>query len=85
MTTNASIPSDSPDPRAGAVAALFSRPVDTTGARLADSDRIGYRFCMHDRHDVNLDAAHAYLAWGTGLTARCEADEPGVFRVGEPS
>ncbi|SDD30851.1 rhodanese-like domain-containing protein [Paraburkholderia lycopersici] len=60
-------------------------PVDSSGPLLADSDRIDYLFFVHDRHDGNLDAARAYLAWETGLIAQCEPDELGVFRVGEPS
>ena len=46
----------------------------------ADSERIDYLFFVHDRHEGNLDAARAYLAWETGLIAQCAPDELRQFR-----
>jgi rhodanese-related sulfurtransferase len=46
----------------------------------ADSARIDYLFFVHDRHEGNLDAARAYLAWETGLIAQCAPDELRQFR-----
>ncbi|MGF6840213.1 rhodanese-related sulfurtransferase [Paraburkholderia youngii] len=46
----------------------------------ADSERIDYLFFVHDRHEGNLDAARAYLAWETGLIAQCAPDELQKFR-----
>ncbi|MEX3856666.1 MULTISPECIES: rhodanese-like domain-containing protein [Paraburkholderia] len=46
----------------------------------ADSERIDYLFFVHDRHEGNLDAARAYLAWETGLIAQCAPDELQQFR-----
>jgi len=52
----------------------------------SDSDRIDYLFFVHDRHEGNLDAARAYLAWETGLIAQCAPDELQHFRIdGQPS
>jgi rhodanese-related sulfurtransferase len=59
-------------------------PVDTGGPHLSDRERIDYLFFVHDRHDGNLDAARAYLAWETGLIAQCEPDELAAFRIGAP-
>ncbi|EEA01333.1 Rhodanese domain protein [Burkholderia sp. H160] len=47
----------------------------------ADSARIDYLFFVHDRHEGNLDAARAYLAWETGLIAQCAPDELRQFRI----
>ncbi len=46
-----------------------------------DEDRIDCLFFVHDRHDGNLDACRAYLAWETGLIAQLDEQERGVFRV----
>jgi len=52
----------------------------------SDSERIDYLFFVHDRHEGNLDAARAYLAWETGLIAQCAPDELQHFRIdGQPS
>ena len=40
-----------------------------------DADCIDYLFFVHDRHDGNLDAARAYLAWETGLVSQLDAQE----------
>ncbi|MGF6771762.1 rhodanese-related sulfurtransferase [Paraburkholderia sp. GAS199] len=50
----------------------------------ADSERIDHLFFVHDRHEGNLDAARAYLAWETGLIAQCAPDELDHFRIGVP-
>jgi rhodanese-related sulfurtransferase len=47
----------------------------------ADNERIDHLFFVHDRHEGNLDAARAYLAWETGLIAQCAADELNHFRI----
>lgn len=47
----------------------------------ADSERVDHLFFVHDRHEGNLDAARAYLAWETGLIAQCAPDELGHFRL----
>ena len=46
-----------------------------------DEDRIDHLFFVHDRHDGNLDACREYLAWETGLVARLDEQERGVFRL----
>lgn len=46
-----------------------------------DHERIDYLFFVHDRHEGNLDAARAYLAWETGLIAQCAPDELRHFRI----
>jgi len=45
-----------------------------------DAERIDFIFHTHDRHHGNADAARAYLAWETGLVARLDDQERGVFR-----
>jgi len=47
----------------------------------SDDERIDYLFFVHDRHEGNLDAARAYLAWETGLIAQCAPDELQHFRI----
>ncbi|MFM0201479.1 rhodanese-like domain-containing protein [Paraburkholderia fungorum] len=56
--------------------ALESSPDSPT-----DSERIDHLFFVHDRHEGNLDAARAYLAWETGLIAQCAPDELEPFRI----
>jgi hypothetical protein len=34
-----------------------------------------------DRHDGNLDACRAYLAWETNLVNQMDEQERGVFRL----
>ena len=46
-----------------------------------DEDRIDYLFFVHDRHDGNLEASRAYLAWETGLVDQLDPRERAVFRV----
>ncbi|BBU31470.1 transferase [Burkholderia sp. THE68] len=57
--------------------------VDRAELYLTPEQRIDFLFFVHDRHEGNLDAARAYLAWETGLIAQCAADELAAFRVGE--
>ncbi|SAK80945.1 rhodanese domain-containing protein [Caballeronia pedi] len=57
--------------------------VDRAELHLTPARRIDFLFFVHDRHEGNLDAARAYLAWETGLIAQCAADELAAFRVGE--
>jgi rhodanese-related sulfurtransferase len=55
--------------------------IESTPAIPADHERIDYLFFVHDRHEGNLDAARAYLAWETGLIAQCAPDELQHFRI----
>jgi hypothetical protein len=36
---------------------------------------------VHDRHDGNLEACRAYLAWETNLLNQMDEQEKGVFRL----
>ncbi|WP_114814851.1 rhodanese-like domain-containing protein [Paraburkholderia kururiensis] len=54
---------------------------ETSPHSLPDHERIDYLFFVHDRHEGNLDAARAYLAWETGLIAQCAPDELQHFRI----
>ncbi|CAN7369942.1 rhodanese-like domain-containing protein [Paraburkholderia sp. DD10] len=56
-------------------------PLESSPDRPADNERIDYLFFVHDRHEGNLDAARAYLAWETGLIAQCAPDELDHFRL----
>jgi len=56
-------------------------PLEASHASPPDSERIDYLFFVHDRHEGNLDAARAYLAWETGLIAQCAPDELQHFRI----
>jgi rhodanese-related sulfurtransferase len=56
-------------------------PLEASQASPPDSERIDYLFFVHDRHEGNLDAARAYLAWETGLIAQCAPDELQHFRI----
>ena len=47
----------------------------------ADDDCIDYLFFVHDRHEGNLAAARAYLAWETNLLAQIDAAELATFKV----
>nr|MCH9672050.1 sulfurtransferase [Gammaproteobacteria bacterium] len=40
-----------------------------------DEQCIDFLFFVHDRHEGNLDAARAYLAWETGLLAQLDEQE----------
>ncbi|MCB1739352.1 MAG: sulfurtransferase [Gammaproteobacteria bacterium] len=41
----------------------------------SDAERIDFIFHTHDRHQGNLEASRAYLAWETGLIARLDDQE----------
>ena len=56
-------------------------PLEASPEHPTDDARIDYLFFVHDRHEGNLDAARAYLAWETGLIAQCAPDELAVFRI----
>ncbi|KAA0999687.1 sulfurtransferase [Paraburkholderia panacisoli] len=56
-------------------------PLEASPHVPADSERIDHLFFVHDRHEGNLDAARAYLAWETGLIAQCAPDELDHFRI----
>ncbi|ABE36996.1 rhodanese-like domain protein [Paraburkholderia xenovorans LB400] len=58
-----------------------SLPLDSSPGIPADSERIDHLFFVHDRHEGNLDAARAYLAWETGLIAQCSPDELDHFNI----
>lgn len=47
-----------------------------------DSERIDFIFHTHQRHDGNVEAARAYLAWEVDLVERLDGQERGVFRLG---
>jgi rhodanese-related sulfurtransferase len=47
-----------------------------------DAERIDFIFHTHQRHDGNVEAARAYLAWEVDLVERLDAQERGVFRLG---
>jgi rhodanese-related sulfurtransferase len=46
-----------------------------------DDARIDFLSFVHDRHDGNLDACRAYLAWETNLLNQMDEQEKGVFRI----
>lgn len=46
-----------------------------------DDDRIDFIFHTHQRHDGNVEAARAYLAWEVDLVGRLDDQERGVFRI----
>ncbi|MGF6820818.1 rhodanese-related sulfurtransferase [Paraburkholderia atlantica] len=56
-------------------------PIEASPQTPADRERIDYLFFVHDRHEGNLDAARAYLAWETGLIAQCAPDELRQFCI----
>ena len=60
-------------------------PVEASPDRPADADCIDFLFFTHDRHDGNAEAARQYLAWETGLLARLDDQERGVFRLATPA
>ena len=47
----------------------------------ADRDRIDFIFHTHQRHDGNVEAARAYLAWEVDLVGRLDDQERGSFRI----
>ena len=46
-----------------------------------DAERIDFVFHTHQRHDGNVEAARAYLAWEVDLVGRLDEQERGVFRI----
>lgn len=56
-------------------------PVIATPGTPADEDMIDYMFFLHDRHDGVMESARRYIAWETGLLARLDTQERGVFRL----
>ncbi len=55
--------------------------MNTTPDSPPDQDRVDFVFHTHQRHDGNVEAARAYLAWEVDLVARLDDQERGVFRV----
>jgi rhodanese-related sulfurtransferase len=47
----------------------------------ADRDRIDFMFHTHQRHDGNVEAARAYLAWEVDLVGRLDEQERSTFRI----
>jgi rhodanese-related sulfurtransferase len=60
-------------------------PVEASPDRPSDADCIDFLFFTHDRHDGNAEAARQYLAWETGLLAKLDDQERGVFRLATPA
>jgi rhodanese-related sulfurtransferase len=60
-------------------------PVEASPDRPTDAECIDFLFFTHDRHDGNAEAARQYLAWETGLIARLDDQERGVFRLATPA
>jgi 3-mercaptopyruvate sulfurtransferase SseA len=60
-------------------------PVEASPGRPADAECIDFLFFTHDRHDGNAEAARQYLAWETGLLAKLDDQERGVFRLATPA
>lgn len=56
-------------------------PVEASTDLPSDDDRIDFLFFVHDRHEGNLDASRAYLAWETGLIAQLDPRELAQFKV----
>lgn len=56
-------------------------PVEASADLPSDDDRIDFLFFVHDRHEGNLDASRAYLAWETGLIAQLDPRELAQFKV----
>jgi len=55
--------------------------LNTTPDSPADAERIDFVFHTHQRHEGNVEAARAYLAWEVDLVARLDDQERGVFRI----
>jgi rhodanese-related sulfurtransferase len=60
-------------------------PVEASPDRPSDADCIDFLFFTHDRDDGNAEAARQYLAWETGLLAKLDDQERGVFRLATPA
>ena len=48
-----------------------------------NAERVDFVFHTYGRHEGNAAAARAYLAWETNLVNQLDAQERGVFRLGE--
>ncbi|WP_193369384.1 rhodanese-like domain-containing protein [Pelagibius marinus] len=46
-------------------------------------EAIDFLWFVHDRHDGNLDASRAYLAWEQGLIAQLDAEERAAFALAQ--
>jgi rhodanese-related sulfurtransferase len=46
-------------------------------------EAIDFLWFVHDRHDGNLEASRAYLAWEQGLIAQLDAQERAAFTLAE--
>ncbi len=55
--------------------------LNTTPDSPADAERIDFVFHTHQRHEGNVEAARAYLAWEVDLVARLDDQERGIFRI----
>jgi rhodanese-related sulfurtransferase len=55
--------------------------IEATPDRPSDAEAIDYLWFVHDRHDGNLDASRAYLAWEEGLIAQLDAEERAAFAL----
>ena len=58
-----------------------SRTSERSPASPADPDRIDFMFHTHQRHDGDVEAARAYLAWEVDLVGRLDDQERGTFRI----
>lgn len=57
------------------------RPSEASPENPADRDRIDFMFHTHQRHDGNVEAARAYLAWEVDLVGRLDDQERSTFRI----
>jgi rhodanese-related sulfurtransferase len=55
--------------------------LNTTPDSPPDDQRIDFVFHTHQRHDGNVEAARAYLAWEVDLVDRLDEQERGAFRI----
>jgi rhodanese-related sulfurtransferase len=53
--------------------------VERCDSALSNAQCIDFLFFVHDRHEGNMEAARAYLAWETGLIGQLGADERAVL------
>jgi 3-mercaptopyruvate sulfurtransferase SseA len=60
-------------------------PVTASPRSPTDAECIDFVFFTHGRHDGNLEAARAYLAWEIGLVDQLDAEERAAFRISAPA
>lgn len=60
---------------------LANVEVVATALDPTDAEALDFVFFTHDRHSGNLEAAHRYLSWETGLVDRLGPDERSEFRI----